>query len=789
MNSRQLMVFGLAVLVLPCLAYGEIPQHDGFEHLGVQSCAASSCHGSAGERNTYAVLQNEYITWARHDLHAQAYKVLKNDQSKRIARNLGLEAAHTAKICLDCHSDNVPADRRGLQFSISDGVACEACHGGAEKWLGIHISGSGNKHEESLAAGLYPTEDPEARAELCLSCHLGTKDKFTTHEIMGAGHPRLSFDLQKFTDLQPRHYRVDSDYRARKNHVEDTRAWALGQVKAARNYMGLLQGPRMNSGGLFPELSLFDCHACHHAFKEQRWQANERSATPPGTVLLNDSSLAMSHVIATVVAPGSANSLLATIRELHGAAQNNRQEVRTVAANLDRQLGQLADTLKSREFDRQVNNTMIDTLSRAVGDQRFSDYSDAEQATMAMDVYSGVTGRYKQEVDALYEAVADAEVTDAKRFDPVMFAAVFNPSAGATPMQEVSTSMRAPAPLTPAPKTMRSSTRATEAPVAVAPDKPVQTAQLPERSQAHDETITPTHTVNTRALRVRYSPDAGSGIVGMIYKGDKIEVLETRGEWAQVAYKARNAVRRGWVASSLIIGYSDESMLVSADEQAAVSSDESALVSAEPAEQSTPPLVTRAPQSTATAPSRPAPAPAPVSASGSDSFAPTHKVGTEVLRVRFTPDAFARIAVLLNFGDAVQVLSEAGTWSQIAYLNDSGLRRTGWAASRLLSEGPPTSGSRAPVSAPKPAAAPAPRSAPAPAVPRQLDYTATHVVNANALRVRFAPDTSAGVREAIYFGDEVGVIDTSGDWAQVNYTASNGETRQGWIASRFLDPM
>ncbi|MDH3768890.1 MAG: hypothetical protein OES99_10620, partial [Gammaproteobacteria bacterium] len=102
MNKRKLSTVGIAVLLLPCLAQGAIPQHDQFEHLGVQSCGASSCHGSASARNTYAVLQNEYVTWARHDLHSEAYKVLKNEQSQRIAKNLGLEAAHTAKICLDC---------------------------------------------------------------------------------------------------------------------------------------------------------------------------------------------------------------------------------------------------------------------------------------------------------------------------------------------------------------------------------------------------------------------------------------------------------------------------------------------------------------------------------------------------------------------------------------------------------------------------------------------------------------------------------------------------------------
>jgi len=45
---------------------------------------------------------------------------------------------------------------------------------------------------------MYPTEEPMERARLCLSCHLGTERKFATHEIMGAGHPRLAFELELY---------------------------------------------------------------------------------------------------------------------------------------------------------------------------------------------------------------------------------------------------------------------------------------------------------------------------------------------------------------------------------------------------------------------------------------------------------------------------------------------------------------------------------------------------------------------------------------------------------------
>ena len=152
-----------------------LPQYGGDSHLGVVTCAGSTCHGATRPFQNAAINQNEFVIWQRKDKHARAYKVLLNDQSKRIARNLGLKAAHEAKICLDCHSDNVAEDLRGKRFQLSDGVGCESCHGGSKRYLGPHVSGE-NTRQQNLDAGMYATETPESRALLCLSCHLGTDD-------------------------------------------------------------------------------------------------------------------------------------------------------------------------------------------------------------------------------------------------------------------------------------------------------------------------------------------------------------------------------------------------------------------------------------------------------------------------------------------------------------------------------------------------------------------------------------------------------------------------------------
>jgi len=193
-RAARIAVYGLAAA---CLAQAQAqepatPLTDGVAHMGVSSCSSAGCHGDqvSGPGAGPVVGQNEYFRWrssGEAGAHSRAYAVLLTPHGQRIARNLGIGKAEEAAVCLDCHADNVALDQRSERFQLSDGVACEACHGGAEDWLAFHRIGAG--HDANIDAGLYPTEAPEARARLCLGCHLGskTKNQFVTHQIMGAG--------------------------------------------------------------------------------------------------------------------------------------------------------------------------------------------------------------------------------------------------------------------------------------------------------------------------------------------------------------------------------------------------------------------------------------------------------------------------------------------------------------------------------------------------------------------------------------------------------------------------
>lgn len=403
-----------------------LPYESPAVHLGVGSCASSTCHGSTIPRSSN-VEQNEYLVWSDDeypDKHASAYDVLFNERSQRIARNLGLETAHEADICLECHTDFVPPERRGERYAISEGVGCEACHGGAEQYLDAHYAPDAT-HARNLELGLFPTEDARDRAHLCLSCHFGNGDKYVTHRIMGAGHPRLTFELDTFTADQPAHYYVDDDYAARKRVWTGVQTWAVGQSLAARHLVqAVLRG---GDTGLFPELTLFDCHSCHHSMDDKRWQPRDSVGLEPGSLRFNDANLLMTHQLARVAAPDTAEPLRNGIRAFQQATRRDREAISRAGRELLAVLDDIEARLGDYEFSGADMRALIDGLIQYSLQGEYRDYAAAEQTVMAISsilIAMEESGEFDQQRgDTLFAALDEvlATLDDEAAFRPAGF--------------------------------------------------------------------------------------------------------------------------------------------------------------------------------------------------------------------------------------------------------------------------------------------------------------------------------------------------------------------------------
>ena len=384
-GARRLRHLGMLIAMLlpalPAWAVGAVDEVFAHKHLGPATCASSTCHGANQRAPSARILLNEFSVWQQTDPHAKSWETLGKPDSQKIAAKLGLGNPREAQICLDCHVDNPPEAMRGEKFLLSDGIGCEACHGGAEQWISTHDDAD-RKREQTLAEGLYPTEQPVARAKLCLSCHMGTRDRMITHRIMGAGHPRLSFELDTFTWLNP-HYEIDQDYVERKGEFNGARDWAIGQGIAAVNLLDILTDESKGWTGIFPELVLFDCHACHKPMSGRTWGARPGTGLGPGVVRLNDSNLVMFRHVLGVVDAKAAEDLMAATRALHQATLANRERTFAAARALKGKIEGQLDRVAAHAFGPETLGQVLGSLLRDAERGEFRDFAAAEQAALA----------------------------------------------------------------------------------------------------------------------------------------------------------------------------------------------------------------------------------------------------------------------------------------------------------------------------------------------------------------------------------------------------------------------
>lgn len=415
--------FGRTVLLLACMQSVSLWAEEG-KHMGVATCASSVCHGNASSKPDANILHSEYVIWGQDDPHASAFRTLQSPQSARIAQKLGIGRAEQAPVCLACHSDYVAEKRRGPRFQLSDGVGCESCHGGAEKWLKSHTE-KGVDHRKNIANGLVALDKANVKAEVCQGCHVGKEGKFASHDIMGAGHPRLQFELANYSAALPEHHRVDEDYRARKHVSETAELWSAGQVSAALAAIDGLLSARFAGQGMWPEFAFFDCHACHQSMEPLDWQARKASAgLAPGSIRLNDSALQMVSLLIHVRDETAGQKWDGDVVSLHLASQEGADQVRVQAESLRQALLALQASLDDQPLSKaqaQVLSWNMVEYSRA---QAFNDYMTAEQITMALNIMlreeAGAVDVYKAPLDALYDSLQNQHRFNVRTFRQAM---------------------------------------------------------------------------------------------------------------------------------------------------------------------------------------------------------------------------------------------------------------------------------------------------------------------------------------------------------------------------------
>lgn len=410
-------------------------------HLGVASCAGSTCHGRQ-EPTGAIVRQDELLRWQDESspagAHSRAWRVLATPRSRDIARRLGIGDPQSAPQCLGCHAE--PAAERGPRFQLSDGVGCESCHGAASGWIAEHAA-MDTSHARNVSLGMRPLDNPRARADTCLDCHFGSSKpgQFVDHRIMAAGHPRIAFELDLFSTLSM-HWNADADYVERKGAPSNVRMWAVGQSRALVRALTLYSIPKFGQAGGFPEFYFFDCQTCHRRISDSpdyRPGAipNPGRPIPLGTPAFQDENMIMLAAAAQVVAPDLAARLEADSKAFHTAIASDRAAAVAAAGRLRATAELLADRFGSAPLGRAQTLAIVERVAR-IG-ERYTDYEGSVQAVMAVDtllsalVNQGSVSRdqaaaIRGDVNRAYAAVKDPN-----DYQPLAFRAALGRAASA----------------------------------------------------------------------------------------------------------------------------------------------------------------------------------------------------------------------------------------------------------------------------------------------------------------------------------------------------------------------
>jgi cytochrome c554/c'-like protein len=369
------------------------PQKPGMYH-GPGSCAASSCHGNVQPQKLTRVMQNEYSTWIGQDKHANAYTVLTNDVSVRMGKILQTKCADgspcppsQAPKCLACHSLHVAPELHVQAFGPEDGVSCESCHGPSSGWLETHTHK--DSHTDSVTyKQMNDLRDLRERTTVCLTCHIGTANKFVDHEMIAAGHPDLMFEITYFSFRMPQHWRDPEQ-----DPWRSVQAWGVGQAVQLRDSLYRLARRAGDHNTPWPEYSELDCYACHHSLsaasdswrlKAADYYGNRRPGNPPW----NEARVIVFRDVIEELHPETAKQLnkeLWDVADQMNKLNGNRQDIAATATRAAELANSLADKLNTQPYDSALTLRLMRRIAANYSTIANAGYGSAAQAAMTLD--------------------------------------------------------------------------------------------------------------------------------------------------------------------------------------------------------------------------------------------------------------------------------------------------------------------------------------------------------------------------------------------------------------------
>ena len=185
---------------------------------------------------------------------------------------------------------------------------------------------------------------------------------------------------------------------------------------------------------------MFDCHACHHAMSDQRWQPSKLTVgVEPGTPRLNLAYFAFVEPLAQSLQTSGSADIVPALRALNQSAHVSPEQL----SDILNAVGELIDETISAAH--QVNDRIdgIALLHRIAEESAlgtYRDYSLAEQAAMAMNLLLEREALWEQSRPAMQAVFAS--LMNEEQYQPDSFASAAKVLLEALPEDEGRTEER-----------------------------------------------------------------------------------------------------------------------------------------------------------------------------------------------------------------------------------------------------------------------------------------------------------------------------------------------------------
>ncbi len=217
--------------------------------------------------------------------------------------------------------------------------------------------------------------------------------------MIAAGHPDLYFELDSFSAVMPRHWKVPRESEQSKP-VEDAawvgvREWSTGQAVQLRAAMERLawraKGERFDKKDVWPEYSELSCVACHHALgpaKDSWRQEHGYVGRRPGDPPWNSSRYAVFRLLAKQIDSANAQELdrqLLSVSNEMSKLNPDRNAVASAALAAAPLAQRIAERLAMMQYDQAVALRMLQRIPDDAENIALAGERAAEQAAMALD--------------------------------------------------------------------------------------------------------------------------------------------------------------------------------------------------------------------------------------------------------------------------------------------------------------------------------------------------------------------------------------------------------------------